>query len=41
MGRFILAIVAKKEKYIEYYPNGEIKEDGTYKDRKMDGLLVF
>ena len=30
----------KKDKHIEYYPNGQKKKEGTYTDGKMDGLWI-
>ena len=33
--------MSKKEKHIEYWPNGQKKEEGTYKDGKKDGLWTY
>ena len=30
--------MSKTEKYIEYHPNGNKKEEGTYKDGEKEGL---
>ena len=30
--------MSKTEKHLEYHPNGNKKEEGTYKDGEKDGL---
>ena len=33
--------MSKTEKHIKYYPNGNKKEEGTFKDGKKDGLWTW
>ena len=33
--------MSKMEKHIEYYPNGKIKEEGTYKDGEKDEKWTY
>ena len=33
--------MSKTEKHVEYWPNGQKKEEGTLKDGEQDGLWTF
>ena len=33
--------MSKTEKHIKYYPNGNKKEEGTFKDGKQEGIETW